>query len=417
MAGLPETLRVALLTYRGNPRSGGQGVYVRNLSRSLAALGHRVEVLSGPPYPDLHTDAGVTLTRLPSLDLYRPDAPFKPDREVRDPIDVIEFATMCSGGFPEPLTFSLRAWRELHRRRAEFDVVHDNQCLGYGLLGLRVEGVPVLATIHHPIRIDRRLELAEATGMRRIALRRWYMFTRMQARVARRLLRVLTVSEAARDLIVKEMGVQSGRIAVIPNGVDARLFRPHPERSRTPGRIVATASADVPLKGLATLLRAFAQVRACRPSELVVVGKPRPNGPTPRLLAELELNGSVRFVNGLADPELVSLYAEAEAAVVPSLYEGFSLPAVEAMACGLPLVATTAGALPEVVGPDREAALLVPPGDADALARGIVTLLTDGPLRRRLGERGRSRVLERFTWEAAARRTAERYREVMASVC
>lgn len=417
MAGLPETLRIALLTYRGNPRSGGQGVYVRNLSRSLAALGHRVEVLSGPPYPDLDTDSGVTLTRLPSLDLYRPEAPFKPDRSVHDAIDLLEFAMMCSGGFPEPLTFSLRAWRELRRRPAEFDVVHDNQCLGYGLLGLRAEGLPVLATIHHPIRIDRRLELAEATGMRRIALRRWYTFSRMQARVARSLPRLLTVSKAARDLIVKEMGVQSGRIAIVPNGVDARLFRPHPERTRKPGRIVATASADVPLKGLAPLLRAFAQVRACRPAELVVVGKPRPNGPTPRLLAELDLNGSVSFVSGLADLELVSLYAEAEAAVVPSLYEGFSLPAVEAMACGLPLVTTTAGALPEVVGPDGEAALLVPPGDADALARGMVTLLADEPLRRRLGDRGRSRVLERFTWEAAARRTAERYREVMAAVC
>jgi len=417
VADLPETLRVALLTYRGNPRSGGQGVYVRHLSRSLSALGHRVEVLSGQPYPDLDADAGVTLTRLPSLDLYRPEAPFKPDRAVRDGVDLLEFTTMCSGGFPEPLTFSLRAWRELRRRCTEFDVVHDNQCLGYGLLGLRREGLPVLATIHHPIRIDRELEMAEARGMRRIALRRWYAFTRMQARVARRLPRLLTVSEAARDLIVKEMGPPSDRIAVVPNGVDAALFRPHPERPRKPGRVVATASADVPLKGLAPLLRAFAQVRAHRPAELVVVGKPRANGPTPRLLAELELNGSVRFVHGLTDPELVSLYAEADAAVVPSLYEGFSLPAVEAMACGLPLVATTAGGLPEVVGRDREAALLVPPGDADALARGIVTLLADARLRRRLGDRGRARVLERFTWEAAARGTAERYREVMASVC
>src|SRR5262249_44251337 len=239
-----------LLTYRGNPRSGGQGVYVRNLSRSLAALGHRVEVLSGQPYPDLDAEADVTLTRLPSLDLYRPDSPFKPDREVRNAIDLLEFTTMCCGGFPEPLTFSLRAWRELRRRRAEFDVVHDNQCLGYGLLGLRREGLPVLATIHHPIRIDRRLEMAEASGTRRISLTRWYAFTRMQARVARRLPRLVTVSEAARDRIVKEMGAPSDRIAVVPNGVNAALFRPHPERRRMPGRLVATASADVPLKGL-----------------------------------------------------------------------------------------------------------------------------------------------------------------------
>jgi glycosyltransferase involved in cell wall biosynthesis len=413
----PETLRIAILTYRGNPHCGGQGVYVRHMSKALAGLGHSVEVLSGQPYPELDAGCGVRLTRLPSLDLYRPEEPFKAARGLRDSIDLLEFATMCASGFPEPLTFSLRALRELSRRRAEFDVVHDNQCLGYGLLGLRVTRLPVLATVHHPIQIDRRLELAEATGRRRLTLRRWYSFTRMQARVARRLPRLLTVSDAARDQIAREMRVAPERIAVVPNGVDTSIFRPLPGRRRRPGRIIATASADVPLKGLAPLLRAFAQVCARQSAELVVVGKPRPNGPTTRLLGELGLNGSVRFVSGLPDRELVALYAESEAAVVPSLYEGFSLPAVEAMACGLPLVATTAGALPEVVGADGEAALLVPPGDVSALARGIVTLLGDDSLRRRLGDRGRSRVLERFTWAAAARGTAGCYREVMAAAC
>lgn len=417
MGGPAETLRIALLTYRGNPLSGGQGVYVRHLSRALVDLGHRVEVMSGPPYPELATDAGVSLTCLPSLDLYRPEEPFKPARRLGDAVDVLEFATMCAAGFPEPLTFSLRALGELRKRRDEFDVVHDNQGLGYGLLGLRREELPVLATIHHPTRIDRRLELAEATGMRRLTLRRWYAFTRMQARVARRLPGLLTVSAAARDQIAREMRVPASRIAIVPNGVDTTLFRPLPDRSRRPGLIVTTASADVPLKGLAPLLRAFAQVRASRRAELVVVGRPRPDGPTPRLLAELGLNGSVRFVSGLQDHELVSLYAEAEAAVVPSLYEGFSFPAVEAMACQVPLVATTAGALPEVAGPDGEAALLVPPADASALARGILTLLASGPLRRRLGEAGRARVLRRYTWEAAARGTVERYRAAIAATC
>lgn len=401
-------LRVALLTYRGNPRSGGQGVYVRHLSRALVRQGHHVEVLSGPPYPEL--PPGVALTRLPSLDLYRPEEPFRPARRPGGATDLLELGTMCVGGFPEPLTFSLRAWAELRRRRGEFDVVHDNQCLGYGLLGIRRAGLPVLATIHHPIQVDRRLELARASGGRRLAVRRWYGFVRMQARVARRL-PLLTVSVAARDEISREMGVPAGRIAVVPNGVDADLFRPLPDRPRTPGRVVATASADVPLKGLEPLLRAFAIVRARRPAELVVVGRPRADGPIPRLLDELGLDGSVRFVSGIPDEELVSLYAEAEAAVVPSLYEGFSLPAVEAMACGLPLVATTAGALPEVVG---DAALLVPPGDPCALADQLTVLLGDAGMRRALGDRGRDRVLGRFTWEAAARATAERYREVAA---
>jgi glycosyltransferase involved in cell wall biosynthesis len=406
VGGSAEAVRVALLTYRGNPRSGGQGVYVRHLSRALARLGHHVEVFSGPPYPDL--DPSVPLTRLPSLDLYRPEEPFRPSRRPRGAVDLLEFGTMCAGGFPEPLTFSLRAWAALRSRRAEFDVVHDNQCLAYGLLGLRREGVPVLATIHHPIQVDRRLELAQATRRRRMALRRWYAFTRMQARVARRL-PLLTVSNAAREEIVREMRVPAGQVAVVPNGVDADLFRPLPDRRRAPGRIIATASSDVPLKGLDPLLRAFAIVSARRRAELVVVGQPRPNGPIPRLLDELALNGSVRFVSGVPDAELVAMYAEAEAAVVPSLYEGFSLPAIEAMACGLPVVATSAGALPEVVG---DGGLLVPPGDPQALADQLTVLLADAGLRRSLGERGRRRAVSRFTWEAAARATVERYREV-----
>jgi glycosyltransferase involved in cell wall biosynthesis len=410
-------LRVALLTYRGNMHSGGQGVYVRHLSRALARLGHRVEVFSGPPYPELDDVPGVGLTRLPSLDLYRPERPFRSQRPVADAIDLLELAAMCSAGFPEPLTFSLRAWRALRARRAEFDVAHDNQCLGYGLLGIRRSGLPLLATIHHPIQVDRRLELAHASGRRRLTLRRWYAFTTMQTRVARRLPRVITVSQSAREEIAAEMRLDPERIAVIPNGVNAEVFRPLAGVSRTPGRIVATASADVPLKGMAPLLRAFARVRAARPAELVVVGRPRPNGPIPPLLRELGLNGAVRFASGLPEEELVSLYAGAEAAVVPSLYEGFSLPAVEAMACAVPLVATTAGALPEVVGADGECALLVPPGDDAALAHGIARVLDDAGLRRQMGERGRARVLGCFTWEAAARATVERYREVMAGTC
>lgn len=416
LVGARSELRVAMLTYRGNPQSGGQGVYVRHLSRALGRLGHHVEVLSGPPYPEVDADAGVRLIRLPSLDLYRPEEPFRPARGIAGPVDLLEFGIMCVAGFPEPLTFSLRAWRELRLRRGEFDVVHDNQSLAYGLLGLRREGLPVVATVHHPIQVDRRLELEHASRGRRVALRRWYHFTRMQGRVARRLPRLLTVSCAARDEIVREMGVASERIAVVPNGVDAALFRPLPERPRRRGRVVATASADVPLKGLQPLLRAFAILRAGRPeAELVIVGRPRANGPVPRLLEELGLNGAVRFVSGLPDWELVELYASADAAVVPSLYEGFSLPAVEAMACGLPLVTTTAGALPEVVGADGHAALLVPPGEPDALAHGLDRLLADGDLRARLGACGRARVLERFTWESAARATAEHYREVIGS--
>ncbi|MGN9790985.1 glycosyltransferase family 4 protein [Streptomyces sp. OZ13] len=407
-------LRIALLTYKGNPFCGGQGVYVRHLSRELARLGHRVEVIGAQPYPVL--DEGVPLTELPSLDLYRSPDPFRtPGRgEYRDWIDALEVATMWTGGFPEPLTFSLRARRHLLARRGDFDVVHDNQTLGYGLLG--DIGAPLVTTIHHPITVDRQLDLdAAESWKRRASVRRWYGFTRMQKRVARRLPSVLTVSGSSQQEIVDHLGVRRDRVHVVHIGADTDLFSPDPSVAEVPGRIVTTSSADVPLKGLVHLVEALAKLRTENPdAHLVVVGKRAEDGPVAQLIERYGLDDAVRFVKGITDAELVDLVRSAQIACVPSLYEGFSLPAAEAMATGTPLVATTGGAIPEVAGPDGETCLAVPPGDAEALAAALRRLLGDPDLRARLGDAGRARVLARFTWKQAAIGTAERYREAIA---
>lgn len=410
-AGDDAPLRIALLSYKGNPFCGGQGVYVRHLSRELARLGHSVEVIGAQPYPVL--DEGVTLTELPSLDLYRQPDPFRtPKRgEYRDWVDALEVGTMWTGGFPEPLTFSLRARRHLAARRGDFDVVHDNQTLGYGLLADL--GAPLVTTVHHPVTVDRRLEL-DAAGddwKRRLSVRRWYGFTRMQERVARCLPSIVTVSGSSRQEIVDHLGVRPERVHVVPIGADTDLFSPDPSVPVIPGRIVTTSSADVPLKGLVYLVEALAKVRTENPdAHLVVVGRRADDGPVARAIETYGLEGAVEFVKGISDAKLVNLVRGAQVACVPSLYEGFSLPAAEAMATGTPLVATTGGAIPEVAGADGETCLAVPPGDADALAGALKRLLGDGELRRRLGAAGRERVLARFTWRQAAIGTAERYR-------
>jgi glycosyltransferase involved in cell wall biosynthesis len=409
-------LRVALLSYRSKPHCGGQGVYVRHLSRELAALGHHVEVFSGQPYPDLDEVDGpgsLRLRPLPSLDLYRDDDPFRTPslREFRDATDALEVATMWTGGFPEPLTFSIRAAKQLLARRAEFDVVHDNQSLGYGLLRLTAAGVPLVATVHHPITIDRRHEIDAATNLgRKLSLRRWYAFTRMQARVARRLPSLLTVSESSADDIVSEFGVRRSDVRVVPVGVETDVFRP-PVTPRVPGRIVAVSSSDSPMKGVRVLLEAVAKLRTERDVDLVVVGRPKADGPVARAVDELGISDAVRFVTGLSDPALAELFGSAEVAVVPSLYEGFSIPAVEAMACGTPLVASRGGALPEVVG---DCGVLVEPGNPSDLAAALGALFDDEPRRRALGAAGRRRVEDRFTWRATAAATAEVYAEVAA---
>ncbi|WP_369202938.1 glycosyltransferase family 4 protein [Streptomyces sp. PU-14G] len=415
-------LRIALLTYKGNPFCGGQGVYVRHLSRELARLGHTVEVIGAQPYPvldDVPDASGrLSLTELPSLDLYRQPDPFRtPKRgEYRDWVDLLEVGTMWTGGFPEPLTFSLRARRHLAARRGAFDVVHDNQTLGYGLLGgPGALGAPLVTTIHHPVTVDRRLELEAAAGWRQQAsVRRWYGFTRMQRRVARRLPSVVTVSGSSRQEIADDLDVRHDRIHVVPIGADTRLFSPDPAVPEIPGRIVTTSSADVPLKGLVFLIEALAKARTEQPgAHLVVVGKRPAHGPVADAIDAHGLAGAVEFVKGITDAELAALVRSAQVACVPSLYEGFSLPAAEAMATGTPLLATTGGAIPEVAGRDGDTCLAVPPGDAGALAAGLVRLLSDSALRTRIGAAGRERVLRKFTWEKAALGTVECYRAAM----
>jgi glycosyltransferase involved in cell wall biosynthesis len=414
MATPRTNLRIAYLAYRGNPHSGGQGVYTRYLTRELVALGHEVTVFGGQPYPIL--DDGVDFVPVPSLDLYRSPDPFRipKPREFKTWTDAAEFALMCTAGFPEPLTFSWRVRKVLAERLGDFDIVHDNQCFGRGMLGLMEDGWPLVATLHHPITVDRDLELAHATTIRRrMSLRRWYGFLRMQMRVAAKVPRILTVSESSRRDIVAQMGVPPEALRVVQIGVDHTHFRPLPEIERQPGRIMTTASADVPLKGLVPLLEAVAKVRTERPCNLVVIGKPRPQSRVSETIERLGLGDAVEFMSGISDRRVIELYAEAQAAVVPSLYEGFSLPAVEAMACGVPLVTTTGGALPEVVGNDGETGLLVPPGDPGALAVAIGRVLDDADLRARLATAGRNRVLERFTWRKCAEATAAQYYDLL----
>ena len=416
-------LRIALLSYKGNPFCGGQGVYVRHLSRELARLGHDVEVLGGQPYPVLDEVEGpgagkLGFTEIASLDLYRQPDPFRNPRpgEYRGLADVVEYATMRSGGFPEPLTFSMRARRHLSLHRGRYDVVHDNQTLGYGLLGLDRIGFPLVTTIHHPITVDRELDLAAADSLKqRLSVRRWYGFTRMQRRVAQRLDSVLTVSQSSGREITEHLGVLPERVHVVPIGADVRLWSPDASVPVVPGRIVTTSSADVPLKGLIHLVEALAKVRTERDAHLVVVGKRREDGPVAEAIRRLGLEHAVEFRGGVTDAELVDLVRSAEVACVPSLYEGFSLPAAEAMAAGTALVATTGGAIPEVAGPDGETCLAVPPGDPGALAAALGRLLDDPELRARIGAAGRERVLTRFTWERAAELTAERYRMAIAT--
>jgi len=406
-------LKIAHLTYRGKPHVGGQGVYTRHLTKALADLGHTVEVFSGQPYPII--DARVALHKLPSLDLWNDHFPgrFPGYWEVKSKGDLAEVFTHLKGTFGEPLGFSVRVNDELKKRQRDFDLVHDNQCLGYGILRIE-KRMPTIVTLHHPITRDRALEMEHTKNWRkRWSIGRWYNFVKMQGRVASRMPRIVVVSENSIKDIHNDMKVSLDRMRLVPVGVDPELFQPMPHVTRRPGRLITTASADVALKGLSYLLEAMAKLRTERDVTLTIIGKPR-EGASNDLIDKLGLRPHIEFVSGVPDERIVELYAEAELAVVPSLYEGFSLPAIEAMSTGICLVATDGGALPEVTGRDGDTVLQCKAGDVESLTTAIRRGLDDADLRARVGQAGRTRVVERWSWKHCAQLTVDQYREVLA---
>lgn len=408
-------MRIALLSYRSKAHVGGQGVYVHYLSKGLADLGHRVTVFSSQPYPE-DLDPRVNLVKVPSLDLYRDDDPFRRPalREFKSFIDVLEYLTMLTGYFVEPWTFSLRMAKLWPRYQNQFDVVHDNQSLGYGLLKIQEAGTPFVATIHHPITRDRDLELSSAGRLRRLSIRRWYAFVKMQARVARKIKFLIGVSKISASDSERDFKLASESIRVVELGVDTDVFAP--SAARVPGRLVAIASADRPLKGVRYLLEAVAKVRTEFDIELHLVSTLEPGGESERLIRDLNLHDCITLHSHISDQELATLLASAEVMCVPSLYEGFSLPTVEALACGTPVVASRVGALPDVVGEDGDCAVLVEPGNVEELVTAIEGLLAAPLVRSAMGEAGRRRALEKFSWTTVAAATTEIYHEAINEV-
>ncbi|MBI9076740.1 MAG: glycosyltransferase family 4 protein [Desulfatibacillum sp.] len=403
-------LRVCLLSYRSNPHCGGQGVYVKYLSAALQEIGHHVDVVSGPPYPELVE--GVGLHKLQNLDLYNAENPFRMPGpfELADPINFIEWMGVTTMGYPEPFTFGLRAYLFLSKFHQNYDIIHDNQCLAYGIWGA-TRFLPAVATIHHPITVDRDVAVQSVRSpFKKLKIRRWYSFIDMQKRVSRHMTRVVTVSEASKKDIAQEFPVRPKRIKVVPNGIDTTHFRPMHGVEREKNRLLVTNSADTPLKGLYHLLKAVHEVRKKRDVQLTVIGTPKKNGGITKLVRELGIRDIVTFTGRLDDDAFVREFSRASIAVVPSVYEGFGLPAGEAMACGLPVISTTGGALPEVVG---DAGVLVPPADPQALEHAIIDLLDNPEKAQALGKAGYERVHRLFTWKNAAEQTAEVYREAI----
>ncbi|MCP4673474.1 MAG: glycosyltransferase family 4 protein [Desulfobacula sp.] len=403
-----SSLKIGLISYRSNPHCGGQGVYIRHLSHALSDLGHNVEVIAGPPDPIVNNS--VKLTMLETLDLYNPEDLFRtPDlNELKNPINLIEWLDISTMGYPEPLTFGMRVNQYLKKAENHYDIIHDNQSLSYSILSM-ARRMPVTATIHHPMTVDRRLAVQSTKSfIKKLKALRWYSFITIQKYVAKRLSSIITVSETSKRDIAKEFNIDQSKFTTIPIGIDTNNFYPIQTIKKQSNRIIVTNSADTPLKGLYHLLYAIKNVLKIRRVQLIVIGSPKKNGGIEKLIKKLDIGQYIKFTGRIGHEQFVREYARAGIAIVPSLYEGFGLPVGEAMACRIPVICTTGGALPEVAG---DATKLVPPGNATALEKAILELMDDPDQREILAQKGYERVLKEFTWEKTAVRTVQAYRE------
>jgi glycosyltransferase involved in cell wall biosynthesis len=398
--------------------SGGQGVYLHYITRELARMGHDVHVIAGVPYPDVAPEVKIhklkTFSFWSYLDHFDEYAYRTHPIVFFHPVNLYEFATTRFTLSSLLNMFSLRAYHklnELEREGGPFDLIHDNQTLGYGIWLMKQRGRHVVANIHHPLAIDRENALRQAKSLgARIYAVFWYPWV-MQHWVAARLDKIITGSDASAQSVAEAFGLPRERIRAIHDGVETEVFHPLDDVAREPNSVLFVGNSEDRNKGVRYLLAALSRLRAHVPFHLTVVHRPGSKG-APRMVQQFGLHGRVTFLERLSTEELVEQYNRAQIVVSPSLYEGFGLPAAEAMACGAPVVATTAGALREIVE-DGVSGLLVPPGDVEALAAAIRALLEDPERCRQMGEAGARRARERFSWERTAQETLALYEEVL----
>ena len=404
-------MKVGLLSYRSHPYSGGQGIYVKHLSKALKDLGHEVSVLSGPPYPEL--DSGVNLIKIPSLGLFESGERLKAFRLrfLWSPIDLYEWITVMTGGFPEPYTYGKRVLKRLKENNLKFDVLLDNQSLSSSLLEIQAH-YPLAVTIHHPITKDHKLEMQNAINWKeRLSSSRWHNFLPMQKKVAPQLKNIICVSQPSKEDVISEFKVDEKKITVIPNGIDIGIFKPSSIKKSLSFRIVTTASADIPLKGLRHLILALPRVIRQFPlTSLTVIGKSPEKSNLNKLIDDLDLEDKITFRSGISEKEIVKTYHDSDIAVIPSLYEGFGFGAGEAMACGVPLISTDSGGLKQVIG---DAALKIKPGSVNEIEEGILKLFSEEKIRQELAEKGRERMEEFFDWKIAASAYVEVFKKII----
>ena len=409
-----QKLNIAILSYRSAEFGGGQGVYIKDISKVLQKAGHRVDVISGPPYPSL--EPGIKLIKLPGLNLFETFS-FKDrlkkilNKKNKSFYDYYEFISVLLGGFPEPKTFGYRADKFLSKNN--YDIIIDNQSISYGMLKIQKNN-PFIEIIHHPITFDFKFELAASEKIKyKISRYRWYSFLKMQKKVAPKIKNIITPSHSAKKGIIEEFNCYEDAVTVINNGLDTDEFSPIESITPDPFRLITTASADVTLKGLDYSLMALKLLKKEYPKiHLIVIGKMKEGGHTERLIERLNISESVFFKSNLSKNDINELYASSSIAIVSSLYEGFGYPVIEAMSCEVPLIATNVSSIPELTS---NFAILISSKDENAIVENVKNILLNYKSYKERAIRGRNHIIQTFNWDKITSEYEKAIREAIRS--
>ena len=405
-----SSLKIALLSYRSDPFSGGQGIYIKNISEALHNRGHEITIFSGNPLPEVNKAIKVVRIETPgffetfdSLDRLKIFSSLEKNR-----LNFMDFFETFTGTFTEPVFFGERLVKNKHFQETvdEFDIFHDNQSISsYPEKVLK----KLVTTLHHPIHVDKEIDLtSEKSFLKRLSIKRWYSFLNFQKKNLKAVKKVISPSLSSKNDICRYFDYPSKNISVIWNGINLDDCKFH-QRESFNANFVTIISADVPMKNLKTVLKALYLLKQDGlNAKLTIIGDLREDNN--KLIDRLGLTKEITYKSKLPRKQLIQSLNNADIGIAPSKYEGFGFPLVEMIATGLPVIVSDKASLPELAG---NAGLIFNSSDSNDLKEKMKELIENAALRNKVAENSKLRRDDFFGWDEYAKKLEDLYKEII----
>ena len=405
-----KKLKIGLLSYRSDPFSGGQGIYIKHVSEALQNRGHEITIFSGNPLPIVSNKIKVVEISTPgyfeTFNSFERFKIFQAQEKTR--LDLWDFIETFTGTFTEPIFFGDRLLQntEFAKTADSYDVFHDNQSISNYPDSINKK---LITTLHHPIHVDRDIDLEnESSFLRKLAIKRWYSFLNFQKKNLNKVKKIISPSKSSKKDICHYFQYPAEQISVIWNGIDLADYKFH-QRTSFNSEFVTIISSDVPMKNLRNILKALYLLKNDGLSaKLTIIGDLREDNK--KLINDLDLNDLVSFRKKLPRNELIKILNASDIGIAASSYEGFGFPLVEMIATGLPVIVSDKASLPELAG---DAGLKFNSDDVSDLKDKMKELVKNHALRDKLANNSKVRRDAFFGWDEYAKKLEDLFEEII----